>query len=637
MDNEKIEDFEALKQNAEMYRALYESANDAIFLMKKDVFVDCNPRTLEMFRCTRDDIIGKVPYGDLSPEIQPDGRPSREKAIEMIESAIQGGSRVFEWQHRRPDGTLFYAQVSLNLLNLGGGDYIQAIVRDITEWKRTKDALRASEEKYRTLVEQSNCMIYIFRHDKLLFVNNTTCDTLGYTREEIYDKVVWDLVHPDDLEIIKRVAHAPPETPTSIVARLVKKNGESILCQFSGGVVVFNGKKAVMGIAKDITDIRRLEKEVQKLDRLESLGLLAGGIAHDFNNLLTGIMGHISLARAKSYADEELNKILKEAENAAMMAKQLTQQLLTFSSGGAPIKENMDVREIIEESTRFILRGSNVKSEFDLDAEVSMVDADREQLSQVISNLVINAVQAMPDGGLIRVKARDVDMVKGNSHSLRAGKYVYIEVADTGVGIPDEIIDKIFDPYFTTKEDGNGIGLAVSFSIVRRHKGIMEVTSTPGKGSVFKIYLPAVQAAVQEIKHTESRPHTTRERILLMDDKPIIRKVAAAMLTNLGYTADTAADGSQAVAMYRDAFLSGNPYVCVILDLQVPKGMNGKEAVAKILEIDPAAIVIVSSGYSDDPIMANYRKYGFKGVIAKPYMIDDLASALRKARLATDG
>jgi len=760
IDKERREGFKDLRQNAEMYRALYESANDAIFLMKKGVFVDCNPRTLEMFRGTKADIIGKVPYKELSPEIQPDGSLSRDKAIEMINSAISGGTRVFEWQHRRLDGSLFYTQVSLNLLNFGRGDYIQAIVRDITEWKQTKDALQVSEEryrhlfnntplgvyrttpdgrflmanpallkmlgfsdldelmtqnieesativgyprdkfkedlekygrvdgleiawrrkdesvlwvresavairnkddktlyydgviediteskraeqrlaesekKYRTLVEQSNCMIYIFRHDKLFFVNNTACETLGYTRQEIYDMPLWDLVYQDDLSMMKELAHTRPKDSNPIIARVVKKSGEVIDCQFSGGPVVFNNKKAVMGIARDITDIRRLEKEVQKIDRLESLGLLAGGIAHDFNNLLTGVMGHISLAKTRVYDDDELKNILEEAENASIMAKRLTQQLLTFSSGGAPIKESMDIKAIIEESTRFILRGSNVKSEFDFGLEISMVDADREQLSQVISNLVINAVQAMPDGGLIRIKARNINVYEDNSHSLNAGKYVYIEVADTGTGIPETMINKIFDPYFSTKEDGSGIGLAVSFSIVRRHNGMMEVSSTLGKGSVFKIYLPSVQSVPIKTKQPDQNVKLLRERILLMDDKAVIQRVASVMLKNLGYTVDTAMDGNQAVDMYRNAFHADDPYVCVILDLLVPKGMGGKEAVAKILDIDPNAVAIVSSGYSDDPIMANYKEYGFKGVIAKPYMIDGLARALRRARMS---
>lgn len=760
-NTESLKDFKKIRESAEMYRVLYDSAQVAIFLMKNEFFVDCNARTLEMFRCKKEDIIGKVPYKELSPYKQPDGRLSSEKAVEKVNAALQGKPQVFEWQHRRPDGSLFFAMVSLNRLNLGEGQYIQAIVRDISRQKDAEMALQASEEryrhlfdnvpvgiyrttpdgqilianpvllkmlgfssleellarhreddkdvilgysrvkfkkeiekygringmnaewkrqdgsvllvsesavairdesgrikfydgviediterrlaekkieesevKYRTLVEQSNCMIYIFRHDKLLFVNNTTCEALGYTRQELYNMNMWDLVFAEDLEKMKRLAHKPIKRVTGsdpFEARLIKKDGSIIYCQFSGGPVMFENKPSVMGIARDFTEIRRLETEVRKIDKLESLGLLAGGIAHDFNNLLTGIMGHISLALVKVHGDEELKTILKEAENASVMAKKLTQQLLTFSSGGAPVKETTDIKQIIEETTRFILRGSNVKGEFYFAPEMSMVDVDRDQFSQVISNLATNAVQAMPDGGVLKIKAKDIYLSEANKCGLKPGKYLYVLVADTGIGIPEEIIDKIFDPYFSTKVDGTGIGLATSFSIVRRHNGLMQVSSKAGKGTVFRIYLPVANDTALQGETDDEDTEAVRERILLMDDKVLIQKVAADMLKSLGYTVDMALDGKQAVQMYKTAFESGAPYACVILDLVVPKGMGGKESLKKILDIDPDAVAIVSSGYSSDPVMANYRKYGFKGVVAKPYLMEDLARVLRRA------
>ncbi len=400
----------------------------------------------------------------------------------------------------------------------------------------------------------------------------------------------------------------------------------------TNGAPLHDQESRVIGVVlafSDVTEKRKMEAELLKMEKLESLGVLAGGIAHDFNNILTAILGNISLAAMCANPQGDLLQILTEAEMACLRARDLTMQLLTFAKGGAPIIQTASVADLLQDSTRFALRGSNVGCEFDIADDLWAVQVDEGQISQVIHNLVINAQQAMPQGGTVKVRAENVSMGAVESLPLKAGRYVKISIEDSGIGIPDEHLSKIFDPYFTTKQKGNGLGLASAYSIVKNHDGHITVESELGVGTTFHVYLPASPEKATPHQDAAETPENGKGRILVMDDEEVIRDITKEVLTRMGYEAEFASEGSEAVEMYQRAFARGQSFDAVIMDLTVPGGMGGLEATRKLLDADPDAKVIVSSGYSNDPIMANYKEYGFRGVVAKPYKVRDLVATLQ--------
>ncbi|MDD2763806.1 MAG: PAS domain S-box protein [Opitutaceae bacterium] len=384
-------------------------------------------------------------------------------------------------------------------------------------------------------------------------------------------------------------------------------------------------------VIRDVTDRQRFEQELQRASRLESIGILAGGIAHDFNNILTAIMGNITLALLDAGAPARTEGYLREAERATLRARDLTQQLLTFAKGGDPVRAAVLLPEIITEVAQFALHGSRVKCEFDLPAGLWPADADKGQLSQVVQNLVINAIQAMPEGGTIRIGARNEPVRIGSHQPFTPGDYVHIFVADTGTGIKPEHRVKIFDPYFTTKQSGSGLGLTTVYSIIKKHHGHIEVESELGQGTTFHLWLPALSE--HQLDFAESSPAIMtplKGRVLFMDDEEPIVQMADLLLQRLGFEVEVAREGLETVRKFAAAHAAGRPFDLVVMDLTVPGGIGGREAIAQLHQIDPGVKAIVSSGYSSDPVLANYRSYGFRGMVAKPYQIDDLTRVLRE-------
>lgn len=642
-----------LLESERKYRTLFDSSRDAIMMLAPPdwSFTAGNPATIELFRCNSEsDFTSRRPW-ELSPEYQPDGQISSIKAKMMIESAVKTGSNLFEWTHRKTDGEIFQASVLLSRIELHGHTMLQATVRDITGRKEVEEELRnhrfhleelvrnrtaelsESEEKYRTLVEHSHDGIYIYASGGFLFVNNRMCDMTGYTNVELSGMRFWELAHPEDMERIREyelLRETGAEVPSVFRVRVMKKDGVERYIEFSAKGITYHGEYAVLGVGRDITALRLFDEEQSKMDKLESLGVLAGGIAHDFNNFLAAIIGNISLARLMVEPGSNIYEILTSSEHAASQASALTRQLLTFSKGGEPVKDLISIITLLQESCNFILSGSNVIAEFDFSEDLRLINADPGQITQVINNIILNANQAMPEGGRIFISAENIDISDNSTIPLKKDSYIRIQIKDEGIGIPEEQLTIIFDPFFSTKQLGTGLGLSTAYSIIHKHHGHVLVESEINSGSTFIIYLPSV-TELMEKKQMEIDFLTSAEgRILIMDDKEIIRDTVEAILYRLGYEVECAVNGHEAIEKYTNSMKSGNSFSAVILDLTIPNGMGGAETMKELLSIDPDIRAIVSSGYSTDPVMSNYETYGFKGVMLKPYSISQLAYILNE-------
>ncbi len=412
---------------------------------------------------------------------------------------------------------------------------------------------------------------------------------------------------------------------------LIGRDGEEHVIADSAAPIMDSQSKIIGAVLvfRDVSEKRKMEAELVKAQKLESLGVLAGGIAHDFNNFLTVLIGNLSLAKMDSKPGDQVGAWLNEMEKASLQAKTLTQQLLTFSRGGQPVKQMVNLAELVKNSTTFSLRGSNVRCEFSIPEDLMPVEADEGQIGQVINNLVLNATHAMPEGGILEIRSENIILSADNEFSLPAGPYLRTSFRDHGVGIGPDHLPKVFDPYFSTKQKGSGLGLTVAYSIVDKHNGRLTVESELGHGTTFTIYLPASEKPASQSTDEMTSLFIGKGKILVMDDEEFIRDVAIHMLAKIGYEVAVAEDGNQAVEMYRQAQKSGEPFDTVIMDLTVPGGMGGKEAIQKLKKLDPNVKALVSSGYSNDPIMSNFRDYGFQGVVKKPYRIQDMSDALR--------
>ncbi len=388
-------------------------------------------------------------------------------------------------------------------------------------------------------------------------------------------------------------------------------------------------------VFRDTTPEQRMASEMAKASKLESIGILAGGIAHDFNNILTAVVGNISLAKMFLHAPDRAAAKLDEAERASFRARDLTAQLLTFSKGGAPVKKLAKIHEIIRESVDFAMHGSKVVVRFSLPDDLPPMEVDAGQLSQVINNLAINAVQAMVDGGTMDVWAQERELEEGHPTGLPPGRYVKICVEDTGGGIAPEDQSKIFDPFFTTKDHGSGLGLATSYSIIKNHGGLINFDSIVGQGTIFRVYLPASEepasAADTAVLGAGAAPiYHGAGRVLLMDDEVEIRELAASMLEQLGYDVVAVPDGQLAIAQFERALAIGHPFDVLILDLTIPGGLGGAEVIERVRGIDPGVRAIVSSGYANAPIMADYQRYGFADILSKPYRVEEISAAMAR-------
>jgi PAS domain S-box-containing protein len=505
---------------------------------------------------------------------------------------------------------------------------------EISEREQAEQALRDSEAKYRNLIDNASEAILLADIDAdFLDANRKAEELLGYSKAELLQMNIRQ-IHPEE-ELERTMASFKEMVRDGegslLNAWLLRQDGMQVPVDITGSTIEYAGKKMLQGIIKDNTERQKTEAERLRMSKLESLGTLAGGLAHDFNNILTAILGNISLAILDPSLAGRTRERLTMSEKACQRAHALAQQLLTFAKGGITIKKIAALKPLLQESAGLTLAGSRVRCEISVPDDLWSVEVDVNQIAQVISNLLINAEQAMPTGGTIRISAENLEA--GEEYvclPLTKGKYVKLAIADEGGGIAPKYFDKIFDPYFTTKQKGSGLGLAAAYSIMKNNAGYITVDSGVGRGSTFYIFLPATEMGLAVAEQEPAGLCLGQGQILVMDDEEIVRDVMGKMLGRLGYEVELAADGAEAIARYSEAMAAGCRFSAVILDLTIPGGMGGKETIEQLLTIDPHIKAIVSSGYSDDPIMADFQKYGFSEVIAKPYRVVELSKILQK-------
>ncbi len=520
------------------------------------------------------------------------------------------------------------------------GDTVAGAIQSASK-ASAEQVLEESEERYRTLlntVGDAGLGIVVIQNTQdeeatIAFSNTRLCDMLGCSEEELIGKSVWNFVSPENIDLVKeryRKRQKGEDVVRSYEVLGLRKDGKRIPVEIYISATTYDGKPATVAYIKDITERKQLEKERERAERLDSIGLLAGGIAHDFNNYLTSIVANVSIARKSVESGDIAGDLLSEAEEAATQAKDLTQQLLTFARGGAPIKKTVIINKLIEDTTKFALRGSNVKPEFFMPDDLWPVEVDESQMRQVISNLIINASEATSHGGTVRIKAENYPINKNDYIPLPHGRYIELSFIDDGIGIPEEHLTHVFDPYFTTKKKGSGLGMATVYSIIKAHGGHIDVESRLGSGTTFRIFLPVSNKPISRARRRKEVTQLNllnKSRILVMDDNKSIRKMLEIAL-GMAYEVALASDGAEALELYAEARKNGQPFDIVIMDLTIPGGIGGKEAIHDLLKIDPDATVIVSSGYSNDPIMSRYKEHGFKGMLGKPYNIDELRATI---------
>ncbi|MBU1340296.1 MAG: PAS domain S-box protein [Proteobacteria bacterium] len=519
-------------------------------------------------------------------------------------------------------------------------EYIIASGIDITRIRQTEESLKRSEEKFRSIIENAGVGILLIGTDSFhLDINPSFCQMTGFSRDELIGSKIPCKYWPEDLtqKLTWELSQFMKTGTTKIETYFLRKNQDRFPVSLIGSSIFDHTGQpiAFIVIVLDITEKRKMEEEILRVQKLESIGTLAGGIAHDFNNLISIVQGYTELSQMHIDPGNEIYNNLNEVCKACRRAKALTGKFITFSKGGISIKNPGSLIHLIEDATNLALSGSNARGIFNISEDLWEVKFDQEQMKQAIYNLITNAREAVPKGGIIKVAAENV-MISENKPGvfMADGKYVKISIQDRGPGIPEENLSFLFDPYYSTKQRGDqkgmGLGLTTTYSIIKRHEGYIFVNSEQGAGTTFEIYLPALEINPEKKVSIKKTANLENETILVMDDEPGILDIACKMLKRIGYAVQLAENGNTAVALYKKAMDSGNPIDIVILDLTVKGGMGGKDTISQLLTIDPGVTAIVSSGYHDDPIMMNFRKYGFKYAISKPYEMKELRKLLNE-------
>ena len=580
----------------------------------------------------------EITFDKLLEMVHPDDRERLKRTVgEAIE---RGGDYSIEYRIVRPERTVRVVNVHARLAIDKDGRPVRLVgtVQDITGRKIAEDEIKKSGERLNEAQRVAHVGSWewdivrntLYWTDEIYRIFGLKPREFGATYEAFLNSV-----HPDDREFVKKSVNDAryPGGRYSIEHRIMLPGGEVRTVHEEAEVTFGADGKAVrmIGTVHDVTERKKLEEEAAKARKLESLGTLAGGLAHDFNNLLVGVLGNVSLAKLESKPGDRAFALLSEIEKASLRAKALTRQLLTFSKGGEPVKEKADVCELLKMSADLALKDSGVSFECACPKDRYYADVDVGQILHALNNIILNAREASSRGALIKAATEAVGVAEKDALPLNSGDYIKVSIKDAGKGIPGDVLPKVFDPFFTTKERASGLGLTVAYSIVKKHGGHITVESEPGRGTALHIYLPMafIEPAGIKAPAPAEEPVKGRGRVLVMDDEDFVRDVAGEILKTLGYEPSLAKDGETALDMYRRSMDEGRRYDLVIMDLTIPGGMGGKDAVKKLLALDPGARAIVSSGYSADPIMSDFRTHGFMAVITKPYRVVEFSRVVK--------
>lgn len=633
------EAYAGLADREERYREIFNTPADGILVISVLDYsiVESNKTMQEMYGYEEEE------FHRLGIELLSSGYAPYvpEELKNKIERVVDEGPQVFIWQSLKRDEQPFWVEISLKSTQFAGEQYAIASIRDISDRVQYQKTLAEEKERLAvTLRSIGDGVITTDNDGNITLINKVAekltgwsqSDGVGCSLDEVFCIINSKTRETCKSPIGKVLQHGQIVTLQSNTVLIAKNGVERHIADSAAPIRDWQSKTiGVVVVFRDITNELKTEAELLKVKKLESIEVLAGGIAHDFNNILVAILGNIDLAIEIGGSCKN-RSLLADARKASLRAKDLTQQLLTFSKGIEPDRHIVSLGQLVRSSVGLILSGSSVSCEYDIPEDLWMVEVDQSQIRQVMENLTMNSCQAMPDGGHLRIKCENVANAFPDIYmSLPLRDYVKIIIADNGPGIQENIVDNIFDPYFSTKATGSGLGLAVTQSIVDKHDGRILVRSTPGEGTEFTIYLPATRDAEEEgsVEPVEQQSGGKGD-VLVMDDEQVICEVAENMLRHLGYRVVTAKDGEQAVDEYRRRYESGAMFDLVILDLTIPGGMGGQEAVERIHAINPDAKVLVSSGYSSDPIISNYKQYGFVGAMTKPFSLLELSRTIRK-------
>ncbi len=624
---ENVKLLEEVQKSAERFRLMFQKHNAVMLLIDPDTgeIVDANAAA-ERFYGYSSEQLKRMRIQDINTL-------SAEEVRSIRLQALHEDCNYFTFPHRLSNGEIRAVEVHTSPIQTEERVLLFSIIHDITERKQAEERLRESEASYRNLFNSITDAICIQdEKGRFLDVNKGAEDMYGYSREFFLNKTAEQLSVPgmfDRAAVAAAIRRAYDGEPQMIDFWGVRSDSTAFPQEVRLMPAMYGGRSVVIAVSRDISERKRAEAELLRAQKLEAIGVLAGGIAHDFNNLLQGVFGFLTVAKLKIDQRDKAVLMLDKAEKALQMSVNLTSQLLTFSKGGQPVKRTMSLGPVMENATRFALSGSRSDCRFALADDLWPVEADEGQIGQVIQNIVLNADQAMPSGGFVTISAQNFDRGATPSGVPGPGRWVKIEIKDTGIGIPEEHVQRIFEPYFSTKKTGSGLGLATSYSIVKNHGGMIEVTSVVDQGSCFTIWLPASDSAVPVSEQTETAVTIQSGRVLVMDDEEVVRDSVGEMLKALGQEVVFAYDGESAIEQYCAAQAAGSPFSVVILDATVRGGgMNGEEAMRRLREIDPAVVAVVSSGYSDDALVSNYTAHGFKAFLQKPYSFDGLRKVL---------